>query len=114
MTYLVLLMGHKTAVKRHRVRQIVTLPLRRGQQSTAETAVREPVLVAVLLRRGTRRVKSVHCCEPFIFVLLRRTAKMEEDYISKLKNFSKLDFQSKGEVINNVCVRACVCVCEEC
>lgn len=26
---------------------------------------------------------------------------MEEDSISKLKNFSKLDFQSKREVINN-------------
>ena len=26
---------------------------------------------------------------------------MEEDYISKLKNFSKLDFESKVDVINN-------------
>jgi len=32
--------------------------------------------------------------------LLRQTANMEEDYISKLKNVSKLDFQSKVDVIN--------------
>ena len=52
------------------------------------------------MREPTGRVYAGSAVSLILHLYLTLTAKME-DSIAKLKHFSKLDFQSKREVINN-------------
>jgi len=81
-------MGNKTAVKRRRVRQII---LCRTEGGGALVSQRVLVAASSTLRRQASQVLRAVC----FCILLRQTANTEEDYISKLKNVSKLDFQLK-------------------
>src|SRR4029434_11247354 len=82
-TYLVLLIRRKAAVKKHGGEANST-------SASNEGGVREP----------TGRVYACSAVALILHLYLTLTAKME-DSIAKLKHFSKLDFQSKREVINN-------------
>src|SRR4029434_10386767 len=81
-TYLVLLIGHKTTVKKHRGEANIT--------SASMNPIESPTVGFMLVL-------------PLLFFYTYKmtlTAKME-DSIAKLKHFSKLDFQTKRKVINN-------------
>lgn len=92
------LSDHKTPAKRHSVRHAVLLPHARGRWWSQGLRCRGLRIIELVVASYSKQLASQVQLSNYFFILFSLIFKME-DYVSKLREFSKLDFQSKQEII---------------